>query len=471
MKGVLTMKIINRKKNITNPTRMIILGFLLVILIGTILLNLPIASENGRSIGILDAFFTATSATCVTGLVVVNTMEHWSVFGKTVILCLIQIGGLGFMTFITLGFMITGKKITLKERLLIRESYNQQTLQGMVKYVRQIVIGTLMIEGIGAILLSTRFIGDFGIFKGIIYGIFHSISAFCNAGFDIIGQNSLMPYVGDTLVNATVMCLVVIGGLGFTVWMDTLKIFRFRRQYQLSWKNTIHKLSLHSKIVYTMTLILIFGGMVFFLLCESMNPVTLGGLTWKDKFLAALMQSVTARTAGFNTISQSGMTAASKFMTIVLMVIGGSPGGTAGGIKTVTLSVLLIAVLSVIRGSSTIHIFERNINFSTLQRALAVFFISFTAVIGITMLLTFTERHLVSQFEFMDLLYESVSALGTVGVSTGVTPNLSIAGRLIIAFAMFMGRIGPISIVIALAKKQDQNKDHIQYPNERVIVG
>ncbi len=462
---------LQRNKTITNPTRKIVLGFLLVIFIGAVLLNTPFASVNGESIGFVDALFTATSATCVTGLVVVNTLEHWTMFGKVVIICLIQIGGLGFMTFITMGLILAGKKITLKERLLIRESYNQNSLQGMVKYVTRILKGTLFIEGLGAVLLAIAFVKDMGPMKGIAYGVFHSISAFCNAGFDIIGQESLTPYVGNNLINITIMLLIIIGGLGFTVWMDTLKVFELKKEQHVGWRGMLHRLSLHSKLVYMMTILLVIGGSIFYFLCEYVNPATMGGLSFHDKILASFMQSVTSRTAGFNSISQAGMTDASKFMTIILMFIGGSPGGTAGGIKTVTFSVILIAVLSVTRGRRTTRIFERNISFETLQKSLAVFFISFAAVIGITMLLTFTERNLLNQFEFLDFLFEVVSALGTVGVSTGVTPHLSLAGKLIIAIAMFMGRVGPVSIVIALSRKQNQSVDHIQYADEQVIVG
>lgn len=465
------MKIQRNKFLGQNPTRMIILGFLIVIFMGTILLNLPIASRSGESIGFLDALFMATSAVCVTGLVVVNTLSHWSVFGKVVIICLIQIGGLGFMTFITLGLMLARKKITLKERILIKESYNQNSLQGMVKYVRRILVGTVFIELVGAIILSIRFSFDFGVQKGVIYGVFHSISAFCNAGFDIIGQESITPYVGDTVINLTIMGLIIIGGLGFTVWIDTVKILKMKMENGISWRNAIRRLSLHGKIVYTTTAVLIFGSALFFLLCEFENTETMAQLPMGSKVLASFMQAVTARTAGFNTIDQGSMTDASKIMTVLLMFIGGSPGGTAGGIKTVTMSVLVIAVISVIKGSRTTHCYERRIPFETLQKSLAVFFISLSAVIGITMLLTFTESGMTGAHEFMDLLFEVTSALGTVGVTTGVTPHLSVAGKMIIALAMFMGRIGPISIVIALSRKQSQDIDHIQYPEDRVIVG
>ncbi len=454
-----------------NPTRMIVLGFFIVVCIGTILLALPIASADGKSIGLLNALFTATSATCVTGLVVVNTMIHWTLFGKVVILCLIQIGGLGFMTFIILGLMVLRKKITLSDRLLIKESYNQNSLMGMVSYIRKIIFGTLCIQGIGTILLSIVFVPLFGFSRGIFYGAFHSVSAFCNAGFDIVSEQSLVPYVGNVLLNITIMLLIIIGGLGFTVWLDTVRILKLKITKNWSFYTAIQRLSLHSKIVYLSTILLLFFGAILFFFWECSNPNTMGKLSFGEKILASCMQSVTVRTAGFNSIDQGAMTEVSKFISILLMFVGGSPGGTAGGIKTVTLSVLWIAVLSVIRGSNHTHMFHRSISFVTLQRALAIFFISLIIVLIITLLLSFTERNIAVEHSFIDILFETVSALGTVGITTGITPYLSPIGRVIIIIAMFMGRIGPITIVIALARKQHQNKYQIQYAEEQIIVG
>ncbi|MEY8320583.1 TrkH family potassium uptake protein [Lachnospiraceae bacterium 46-61] len=465
------MNTIKEKLFKNNPTRMIVFGFLVVIAMGTILLCFPISSQNGQSINVLDALFTATSATCVTGLVVVNTMEQWTVFGKTVIFCLIQIGGLGFMTFIVLGSLALHKKITLSDRLLIKESYNQNNIVGMVKYIQKIIFGTLLIEGIGAIFLAIAFVPIFGLKKGILYGIFHAVSAFCNAGFDIISLESFIPYVDNTLINITIFILVILGGLGFMVWLDTIKVFKLKWTKKWSYRAAIKRLSLHSKIVYISTFLLLAFGMLIFFVWESTNPYTMGHLSLKGKLLASAMQSVTVRTAGFNSIDQGSMTEVSKFVSILLMFVGASPGGTAGGIKTVTLSVLWIAVLSVVRGSKQTHVFKRNISFSTLQKALAVFFISLTMVLLMTLLLSYTERNMAIEHNFMDILFETTSALGTTGITTGITPYLSKVGRIIIIIAMFMGRIGPISIVIALTKKQNQNKYQLQYAEEQIIVG
>lgn len=464
-------QVILRKLKFISPTRMIILGFLTLIVIGTILLILPVSSANHTFTNGLDALFTATSSVCVTGLVVVDTTTHWSAFGKTVILILIQIGGLGFMTFVTLGFMMLKKQITLKDRLLIKESYNQTSMQGMVRFVRRIFIGTMVIEGIGVIFLTLRFSFDYPFMESLVYGIFHSISAFCNAGFDILPGDSLVPYATDFIINATIMLLIIIGGLGFPVWMDTYQIIQTKKQNRLPWKVMLRRLSLHSKIVYTVTPILILLGTIIFFTCEYSNPLTMRDMSIGDKTITSLFQSVTSRTAGFNTISQGGMTDASKFMTMILMVIGGSPGGTAGGIKTVTISILLIAVLSVIRGSRQTHIFERKIPFETLQKALAVFFISFLTIIVMTMILTFTENDIIVNHQFMDILFEVTSALGTVGVTTGITPYLSTAGRILIIIAMFIGRIGPITLVMGLTKKQHQTKNNIEYVEGQLIVG
>lgn len=461
----------NKKQLKFKPTQTIVLSFFIIILVGTILLSLPISTKARIGTPVIDALFTATSAVCVTGLVVVNTLEHWSFFGQTVILILIQIGGLGFMTIVTMVMILAGKKITLKERIIIQESLNQHSLSGMVTLVERVIAGTLLFEGIGAVILAVPFIMDYGFKRGVFMGVFHSISAFCNAGFDIIGDASLTGYVDVFSVNLVLMLLIVIGGLGFTVWVDIINVTKEALKKKLSLRSSIRKLSLHSKVVLTITPILIIGGAVFFFISEFHNPETIGNLSVQGKMIGAAMQSVTTRTAGFDSINQGGMNYDSKLLTIVLMFIGGSPSGTAGGIKTVTLGVIIFAVISVIKGSSQTRAFKRNIPFETLQKALAIFFISLSSVIVITMLLTVTEKGMAYPHEFMDFLFETVSALGTTGLSTGITPHLSSAGKALIAFAMFMGRIGPITIAIALAKKQKQFMELYDYPEGKIMVG
>ena len=460
-----------RNKVRINPTRIIILGFFAVICIGTLLLNLPISSQNGESIGFINALFTSTSAVCVTGLVVVNTLEHWTIFGKVVIICLIQIGGLGFMTIITMFFIVIRRKITLKERILIQESLNQDNISGMVKLVKNVLKGTFLIEGIGALLLSVQFIPEYGFLKGFFMGIFHSISAFCNAGFDIIGDSSLTPYVSNIYFNIVIMSLIIIGGLGFTVWVDVLRILKLKKEKNFLLSTVLRRLSLHSKVVLTFTPALIILGAFLIFIFEYSNSATIGSFNIFDKINASFMQSVTLRTAGFNSISQSDMTYASKLLSIILMFIGGAPAGTAGGVKISTIAVLLITVISIARGSKSPNIWGRKLPINIIQKSLAVFLISSGVVIGFTMLLTITEKNMNFDYEFIDLLFETTSAMGTVGITTGITPHLSTVGKIVISIAMFMGRIGPISIVIGLARKQGSTKEYIEYPEGNIMVG
>lgn len=447
------------------PTQILVLGFASLILLGAILLNLPIASNNGESIGFVNALFTATSAVCVTGLVVVNTLAHWTMFGKIVILILIQIGGLGFMTITTTLFIILGRKIRLKERLIIQEALNQYSLSGMVRLTKNIFLGTLLLELIGAILLSIKFVPDYGSY-GVFMGIFHSISAFCNAGFDIVGDSSLTPYVGDVLVNITVMTLIVLGGLGFTVWLDVIRVSKDKVEKRYSFKKWFTKLTLHSKLVLVLTFGLIVFSFIFFLIIEGNNPATLGNAPIKDKFLGSLFQSVTPRTAGFNTIPLDSMNDASKFMTIILMFIGGSPAGTAGGVKTVTVGVLFIVVLSVIRAREDAEIFDRKIPENIIKRALAVIMISLSVVIAVTMALSLSETG-----SFMKIFFEAVSGFATVGLTLGLTGSLTTVGKIVICITMFIGRLGPVTMAVAFSIRANRKNSSIKKPEEKIMVG
>ncbi|SCY80306.1 TrkH family potassium uptake protein [Alkaliphilus peptidifermentans] len=447
-------------KNIDNikldPTQVLVLGFAAVILVGALLLNLPIASIDGKSIGFLNALFTSTSAVCVTGLVVVDTGTYWTAFGKTVILILIQVGGLGFMTMATLFAIILGRKISLKERLVIQQALNQNSLSGLVRFTQYILIGTFIIEGIGALILSFTFVPELGWSKGIAYSIFHSISAFCNAGFDIIGGGvSLMPYVTDPVVNFTVWALIILGGIGFSVIVEVANLRKFK------------KLSLHSKIVIFMTCLLLGIGFVSYLLLEWNNPNTIGDLSFGGKLMASTFQSITPRTAGFNTVDTSQLTTASKMLTIVLMYIGGSPASTAGGIKTVTMGVILFTVITEIKGREDTEIFGRRLTRNIVNRSLTIGVIGMAYIIISTMLLTITD----SGFEFIEVFFEAASALGTVGLSLGITSELSALGRIVIIFSMFLGRLGPLTIAFALARQNRNSKGAIRYPEEKIIVG
>ncbi len=460
----------------SGPPRAIMLSFFVVLFIGSILLVLPFSSNTGTGVSYIDALFTATSAVCVTGLVVVDTFSQWSIFGKFVIMVLIQIGGLGFLTVITMFLTVIGRKITLFERVLIQASFNQLNLRGMVRFLIVVVFGTIIVETSGALILTVRFLFDgLPFIKALGYGFFHSISAFCNAGFDIIGKTSLSDYVGDPVVNIVIITLIILGGLGFAVWVDLIKLFkkRFNKETRQDFSFVIEKrkLQLNTKIAILVTGVLIVFGFIFFFISEYSNPLTIGNLPLKDKIFASLFMSVSPRTAGFATVSQAGLETASKFMTVIFMFIGGSPSGTAGGIKTVTLAVLFISVLSVIRGKESIEVFHKRIPTELLQRALAVFFLLLLTVISAVIALSFTERNSDIQLTFMDLLYEVTSAVGTVGLSTGVTPHLTVAGKIIISLAMFMGRIGPITSAVALTMKFSAAKNKIQYPDEKVLIG
>jgi trk system potassium uptake protein TrkH len=436
-----------------NPAQVLVLGFGTLILIGATLLNLPIASADGKSIGFVDALFTSASAVCVTGLVVVNTATHWSIFGKVVILILIQVGGLGLMTMATLVALVLGRKITLKERLIIQEEMNSTSLSGLVKLTKYVIISTVTIEGIGALLLSLRFIPTYGVVKGIWFSVFHAISAFCNAGFDLTGE-SMIPFVDDILVNITVMSLVIIGGLGYFVYIDITQNKRFKR------------FSLHTKLVLIISgALLLLGFLVIFIL-EYNNPETLGKLSFKGKVLASAFQSMTPRTAGFNSVDTGKLTDSVAFLTIIFMIIGGSPSSTAGGVKTTTVGLLILAVISVVKGDQDIEIYRKRVPHDIAYRALAITGVALVIVIGVAMVLSITENT-----SFLDVLFETASAFGTVGLSRGLTPNLSIIGRLIITFTMFAGRVGPLTMVFAFAKKQREKKGTYRYPEERILVG
>ncbi|MGL5677951.1 MAG: TrkH family potassium uptake protein [Cellulosilyticaceae bacterium] len=457
-------------KTTLGPSQILVVGFMVVIAIATLLLMLPISSQSGEYTSLIDAFFTSTSAVCVTGLVVVNTLEHWSLFGKTVILMCIQIGGLGFMSLVSMILIILGRKITLKNRLLMQEALNFNTTAGIVRFTKMIVQLTFLVEGIGALLLSFVFVPEHGFLKGIGYSVFHAISAFCNAGFDLVGGNSLTPYVGNGVVNFTVMALVICGGLGFTVWVDTYNAIKIKRESaeHFTWRQAFYKMSLHSKLVWIITLALIIGGFIFFFVVEYTNPYTFGDLTFKEKLYAAMFQSVSPRTAGFNTVTLPALRLPSKLMTMILMFIGGSPAGTAGGIKTVTIGVLILCALSSLKGKEQTVAFKRTIPNRVIMRALTVIMLGVTAVVVMLMILTVTE-----DVGFVDLLFEVVSAFGTVGLTLGITSQLSVIGKIIIIILMFIGRLGPITMGVALVVRQRKmtEKGSIQYPEEKILVG
>ncbi|MBM7866207.1 Trk family potassium uptake protein [Heliobacterium gestii] len=435
-----------------SPARVLVAGFALIILIGGFLLSTPMASRSGLGTRFLDALFTATSAVCVTGLVVVDTHDNFSLVGQLIIITLIQVGGLGFMTMATLIYLLMGKRINLKERLLMQEALNSLSVQGVVRLARHVLLTTFLIEGIGGVVLSLRFIPQMGLGKGLYYGFFHSISAFCNAGFDLFGGfRGITGYVDDPIVNLTISSLIIFGGLGFTVIAET---FRYRE---------IRRFSLHTKLVWTMTIALIIVGAVAIFFLEFNNPKTLGVLGWDGKLLAAYFQSVTPRTAGYNTVSIADLKPATQFLMVILMFIGASPGSTGGGIKTTTLAALLAAVWSMRQGKIDVGFYERRIPPDTIYKAIGITVMAVLLVITVTMLLTITE-----DADFLALLFEATSAFGTVGLTMGVTSHLSDFGRVLIALTMFAGRVGPLTLAIALSGNVLAK---LRYPEEKIMVG
>ena len=450
-------------RNIVNkmePTQIMVIGFAIVILIGAILLSMPISTQNGESIGFLDALFTSTSAVCVTGLIAVDTSTYWSFFGQLIIITLIQIGGLGFMTVTTLFSLIIKKRINLKERLLIQESLNQIDLSGLVKLTRYILLTTFFIEGTGALLLSTVFIPQFGILNGIWYSIFHAISAFCNAGFDLMGVvsgpfSSLTYYVNNFTITITISLLIILGGIGFPVILDVIR------------NKKLSKLTIHSKVVLFSTIVLIAFGMLFILLLEYNNPNTLGKLGFGGKILASLFQSITIRTAGFNTIDLAAMRESSIFVMIILMFIGASPASTGGGIKTTTIATLILTVKSFILEKQDIEVCKRRISETTVKKSLGIFLIGITIVVMGTLIISITDP----DFSLLEVEFEVVSAIATVGLSIGGSPNLSVLGKIFIMLFMFMGRVGSLTIFMALASRGVKNNPPIRYPEGKIIVG
>ncbi|MBE3552478.1 MAG: Trk family potassium uptake protein [Kyrpidia tusciae] len=442
------------RPSIWTPARVLVLGFAAVIFVGGVLLSLPISSQSGRGLDFLDALFTATSAVCVTGLVVVDTGTYFSHFGQVVILLLIQIGGLGFMTVATFLLIMSRHRIGLKERLVIQESLNVGTLSGLVKFSRNVVLMTLTVEGIGALILALRWSFDMPWWRALYFGLFHGVSAFCNAGFDLFGDfRSLSGYAEDPVVNLTIMALITLGGLGFTVIVDLMKRRRSRR------------LSLHTKLVVITSLGLLLVGAAAFLALEWDRPQTFGPLDWRGKILSALFLSVTSRTAGYTTVDISQLSTPSLFLDIVLMFIGASPGSTGGGIKTVTFAAIVLFTWSVITDKENVVLYGRTISTKTIYKSLSIAIMSIMLIATWTFILTLMEP-----VNFIRLLYETTSAFGTVGLSTNLTPELSPPGRFMILLMMYIGRVGPLTLGLALAQR-GRKKAILRYPEENLFVG
>ncbi|MEC0093033.1 TrkH family potassium uptake protein [Paenibacillus macquariensis] len=429
------------------------MGFASIILLGTLLLTLPISNTTGKPLAFIDALFTATSATCVTGLVVKDTGTFFTTFGQVVIIMLIQVGGLGFMTMATLFALILKRRISLRDRLLLQEAMNQNTMEGIVRLIRKVLLFSLIIEGAAAILLTIRWSVDMPFGKALYFGIFHAISMFNNAGFDLFGNfRSLTGYVYDPLVNFVVMFLIVSGGIGFIVLSDLVDFKRTRR------------ISLHSKVVLSMTAFLIVFGAIVIFVFEYSNPRTLGSLNWGGKILGSLFQSVTPRTAGANTIDLGSMRQASQFFMIILMFIGASPGSTGGGIKTTTFTIIIGAVISMLRGREDIVLFRYRLAQERIFKALTITLLALLLVLSVAMVLSTTEDS-----PFLMILYETTSAFGTVGLTMGLTTKLSLIGKILISLTMFAGRLGPITMAYALGPKK--GKELYRHPEGKIIIG
>lgn len=439
-----------------SPMKIILAGYCLIILLGSLLLWLPAATRAGESVPFSDAFFTATSATCVTGLVRFDTYTCWSGFGQVIILCLIQIGGVGFMTLAITAMAAAGRKIGLQSRMLMQNSISAPHLGGIVRITRFILLGTLLVEGIGVILLGFYFIPRLGFGEGLWYSVFHAISAFCNAGFDLFGQfspgSSLTTVGGNWYVNMIIMVLIVVGGLGFLVWKDLLD-HRF----------SFSKLRLHSKIVLITTGVLILGGAACLFWLESGNPSfeAMGG---SEKVLTSLFQSVTSRTAGFNSVNLSTMTQASQFVMILLMLVGGSTGSTAGGIKTTTAAVQLLSIRTIFRGRKSVEAYHRSIEDAVVRTASCITCLYLLLSVGVGLVISHLEA-----IPFLTSLYESVSAIATVGLTLGITAQLGFVSKILLALLMIFGRAGSLTILLAFTS--DKKKIAARYPVEKVTVG
>lgn len=436
--------------------RIIAFGYMLFVLVGALLLTMPFASRSGQSAGFLNALFTATSSSCVTGLIVLDTATSWSFFGQAVIICLIQVGGLGFMTIATMFSIAFKRRIGLRARMTMVESINNDNIGSILSLTKTIVKGTAIIEGFGALILATRFVPEFGAAKGIWYSVFHSISAFCNAGFDLMGVYepycSLSKHADDVIVNITVMALITVGGLGFFVWDD---IHKNRMNFK--------KYALHTKIVITVSAILTFGGALLFLIFERNH--TNAGLGFGQSVLNSFFDSVTARTAGFNTTDTASLSSAGRMLTVFLMFIGGSPGSTAGGMKTTTLAVIAISTFNGIRRRQSKGIFGRRLEDDAIHKASSVAFTNISlALAGIILICAFQPSMNVS-----DIIFEVSSAIGTVGMTTGITRDLVAASRIVIIFLMYCGRVGSVSFALALM--EPRTAPPVKNPKEKITIG
>lgn len=445
-----------KKRKFMPPGEIIAFSFGGVILLGALLLTLPIATRDGKGACFFDALFTATSATCVTGLVVHDTFNYWSWFGQAVLLLLIQIGGMGVVTMAVAVFVCTGRKIGLKQRYVMQESIAAPQVGGIVRLTSFIIKVTLLMEGSGMVILATRFIPELGFFKGLWFSLFHSVSAFCNAGFDLMGEkgdfSSLTPFVSDPVINFAVMILIVVGGIGFFVMND---IYIHKSRFKLY--------RLHTKIVLVTTGLLLLIPFIYFFFCEF------GRSTWEfrnigERILASLFQTVTPRTAGFNTVDLSQTLEPTLLLIIFLMLAGGSPGSTAGGYKTTTLASLFLSIRAVFKKDENLQSFGRRLSPEVLRYATALFMMYLTLFLTCGGIISYIE-----ELPLIDSLFEAASAIGTVGLSLGLTPNLGRISQSILIVLMFFGRVGGLTLIFALTGKHAPSVS--QMPQEKITIG
>lgn len=442
-------------------------GFLGIILLGALLLMLPVCNASGQWLNFTDALFTACTCVCVTGLVTVVPAAQFTLLGKIVMLFLIQIGGWGVIVCAMWFLVLLKRRITLNARVIIRDYFNMDTMSGLVRMLIYVVKASLVVEGAGAVCYALYFVPHYGLLRGCWYGIFHSVSAFCNAGIDILGDSSLALFRENIWMNLVTMVLIVLGGLGFMVWRDLTGFLKKIFIKKESLKKAVRETHLQTKLVVVMTVTLLAVGTLLIFAVEHDNPKTLGDLPLGKKWLAALFQSVTTRTAGFFTISQGDLREAAKLISCILMFIGGSPVGTAGGVKTVTVAVLALTCWSILKGHRDTECFQRKIAASTVRMAVVVFAVGLMLTLTGTILIAVLEP----QVSAMEGLYEVVSATATVGLTAGITPGLSTPGKYLIILLMYLGRIGPITLPMMMAAKLGKKNDKRTLPEEHIVVG
>lgn len=442
-------------------------GFAALILTGGLILWIPFCTAPGQSTSFTDAVFTATTCVCVTGLVTVTTATHWTLAGKIVMLILIQIGGIGFIALASIIFISLRKKISMRSRKMIQESYNLDQMSGLVRMVKRVVACVFGAEVIGAVCYAFCFIPEFGVVKGIWQSVFTSVSAFCNAGVDILGENSLMSYVDDPAVNFITIALIITAGLGFIVWWDVADKIRnvFRRE--LSVHRIFRSLRLHSKLVLTTTAVLVLGGTVLIFIFEYNNPRTMADMPLWQKMMASLFQSVTTRTAGFLTIDQAAFSGASVLLCLFLMFIGGSPMGTAGGMKTTTVAVMVLSVVSNLRGKEDVEFRHRRIRNHYIRSAVVIVGMGFGVLLTMSMLLS----AVMPETSLVDIVYEITSAIATVGLSRGLTSQLTAAGKWIVILTMYLGRIGPMTLGMAVVVRAQKRSENTRLAAEDIMIG